>query len=42
MTKENTSQKLILKDIHEIRNYLVKEINQIDLMNKKQKKYINL
>ena len=36
MTQETTSQKCILKDIHETINYFVKEINQIDLMTKKR------
>ena len=38
MFKENISQEFRLEKIAEIRNYLFKEINQNELMNKKHKK----
>ena len=38
MPKKNISQKFRLKNIDETRNYLIKEINQNELMSKKHKK----
>ena len=38
MTEENINQKFRLKKIDEIRNYLMEEINQNELMIKKHKK----
>ena len=38
MLEENISQEFRLKDIHEARNYFIEEIEQNELMNKKQKK----
>ena len=38
MTEENVSQELRLKNIDEIRNYFIEEINQNELKNKKHKK----
>ena len=34
MSEENVSQELRLKNIYETRNYLLKEVNQNELMNK--------
>ena len=36
--KENMNQEFRLKEIDEIRNYLIEEINQNELMSKKDKK----
>ena len=38
MAEENTSHELRLKNINETRNYLVEEIKQNELINKKPKK----
>ena len=38
MSEGNISQEFRLKSIDETRNYFMKEINQIELMNKKHKK----
>ena len=38
MPEENINQEIRLKKIDEIRNYLIEEINQNELMNKKHKK----
>ena len=38
ISEENISQQFKLKNIDEIRNYLIKEINQKELMSKKHKK----
>ena len=38
MTQENIIQEFLLKNIDEIRNYFVEEINQYELMSKKHKK----
>ena len=38
MPEENINQELRLKNIDEIRNYLIEEINQNELMSKKHKK----
>ena len=38
MTEENKSQEFRLKNIDETRNYVNEEINQIELMSRKQKK----
>ena len=38
MPEENMNQKFRLRKIDEIRNYLIEEINQNELMNKKHKK----
>ena len=38
MSEENISQKFRLKNIYETRNYLIKEINQNELMSKNHKK----
>ena len=38
MTQENIIQQFLLKNIDEIRNYFVEEINQYELMSKKHKK----
>ena len=38
MSQENINQELRIKKIDEIRNYLIKEINQNKLMSKKHKK----
>ena len=38
MPEENINQEFILKKIDEIRNYLIEEINQNELMGKKHKK----
>ena len=38
MVEENISQEIRLKNIDETRNYLIEEINQIELMSKKHKK----
>ena len=38
MSEENLSQKLRLKNIDETRNYVNEEINQNELMSRKQKK----
>ena len=38
MPEENINQKFRLKKIDEIRNYLIGEINQNELMSKKHKK----
>ena len=37
MSKENTSQEFRLKNINQRKNYFIKEINQNELMSKKQK-----
>ena len=37
MVEQNISQEFILKNIEEIKNYFIKEINQNKLMSKKQK-----
>ena len=39
MSEENINQEFRLKKIDEIRNYLIKEINQNELMIKKHKKF---
>ena len=38
MSEENICQEVRLKNIDETRNYLIEEINQNELMNKKNKK----
>ena len=38
MPEENINQEFKLKKIDEIRNYLIEEINQNELMSKKHKK----
>ena len=38
MTEENTSQEFRLKNVGETRNYFIEEINQNELMSKKNKK----
>ena len=38
MCKKNMNQEFSLKKIEEIRNYLIKEINQNELISKKHKK----
>ena len=38
MSEENISQELRLKNKEKIKNYLIKEINQNELMSKKHKK----
>ena len=38
MTQENIIQEFLLKNIDEIRNYFVEEINKYELMSKKHKK----
>ena len=38
MAEENTSHELRLKNINETRNYLIEEIKQNELINKKPKK----
>ena len=38
MSEENISQEFRLKNINKTINYLIKEINQIELMSKKQRK----
>ena len=38
MAEENIRQELKLKNIEEARNYLIQEIGQNELMNKKHKK----
>ena len=38
MPEENISQEFRLKNVDEIRNYLIEEINQNELMSKKKKK----
>ena len=38
MSEENKRQEFRLKNIYEIRNYLIKETNQNELMSKKYKK----
>ena len=40
MAKENISQESRLKNIEEIKNFLIEEINQNELMSKKQKKFV--
>ena len=37
MVEQNISQEFTLKNIEEIKNYFIKEINQNELMSKKQK-----
>ena len=37
MTEENVNQKLRLKKIDKIRNYLIEEINRNELLSKKHK-----
>ena len=37
MTEENVNQKLRLKKIDKIRNYLIEEINRNELMSEKHK-----
>ena len=37
MVEQNISQEFKLKNIEEIKNYFIKEINQNELMSKKQK-----
>ena len=39
MPKKNINREFRLEEIDEIRNYLIKEINQDELMTKKHKKY---
>ena len=39
MPKKNINREFRLEEIDEIRNYLIKEINQNELMTKKHKKY---
>ena len=38
MSEENINQEFRVKKIDKIRNYLIEEINQNELMNKKHKK----
>ena len=38
MSEENICQEVRLKNIDETRNYLIEEINQNELLNKKNKK----
>ena len=40
MAKENISQESRLKNIEDIKNFLIEEINQNELMSKKQKKFV--
>ena len=37
MIEQNIIQEFILKNIEDIKNYFIKEINQNELMSKKQK-----
>ena len=39
MSEGHISQKFRLKNIHETRNYLIEQINQNELLNKKDKKF---
>ena len=39
MSEQNKSQEFRLRNINEIRNYFIKEINQNELMSKKHKKF---
>ena len=38
MIEENVSQEVRLKNIHELRNYLIEQMKQKELMKKKHKK----
>ena len=40
MPEENMNQQFRLEKIEEIRNYLVEEINQNELMSQKHKKFV--
>ena len=40
MSEENISQEFKLKNIDETRHHLIVEINQIELMSKKHKKWL--
>ena len=40
MTKENISQEFRLKNIDEIRNYFIEQMNQNELIKKKHKKFV--
>ena len=40
MSEKNANQKFRLQKIEEIRNYLLREINQNELMSKKHKKFV--
>ena len=40
MSEENINQEFRLKNIDKTRNYLIEEINWNELMNKKQKKFV--
>ena len=40
MPEENINQEFILKKVDEIRNCLIEEINQNELMNKNHKKIV--
>ena len=40
MSEKNVNQKFRLQKIEEIRNYLLREINQNELMSKKHKKFV--
>ena len=42
MSEKNANQKFRLQKIEEIRNYLLREINQNELMSKKHKKFVEL
>ena len=42
MPGEDINQEFRLKKIDEIRNYLIEEINQNELMSKKHKKFVEL
>ena len=42
MPEENINQEFRLKKIDEVRNYLIKEINQNKLMSKKHKKFVKI
>ena len=42
MGEENISQEFRLKNIDETRSYFLKEIEQNELMSKKQKKFVQL
>ena len=41
MNEGNISQKFRLKNLDEIRNYLIEEINKNELISKKHKKFFN-
>ena len=42
MVEENISQKIILTNVVEARNYFFKEIKRNELMSKKQKRFVKL